>query len=88
MGCNSSANIKTNIIQPDEASHNKSLLSTMATARFIMPSDTHIYTFKEIMDCKVGRIYFMKFLQLEHAEENLIFFEVCNKINSIIFLTN
>lgn len=33
-------------------------------------------TFKEVMEDKEGRAYFMKFLQHERAEENLIFFEV------------
>ena len=33
-------------------------------------------TFKEVMEDKEGRAYFMKFLQGEHAEENLVFFEV------------
>jgi len=32
--------------------------------------------FKELMADKEGRAYFMKFLQHEHAEENLVFFEV------------
>lgn len=33
-------------------------------------------TFKEVMEDKEGRAYFMKFLQHERAEENLVFFEV------------
>jgi hypothetical protein len=33
-------------------------------------------TFRHVMKDPMGREYFMKFLKLEHAEENLIFFEV------------
>lgn len=35
-------------------------------------------TFRHIMKDPLGREYFMTFLKLEHAEENLIFFEVCS----------
>ena len=33
-------------------------------------------TFKHIMKDPMGREFFMKFLKLEHAEENMQFFEV------------
>lgn len=33
-------------------------------------------TFRHVMKDPLGREYFMIFLKLEHAEENLIFFEV------------
>ena len=33
-------------------------------------------TFKHVMADPLGREYFMKFLQIEHAEENLTFFQV------------
>lgn len=33
-------------------------------------------TFKHIMRDPLGRQFFMSFLKLEHAEENLMFFEV------------
>lgn len=33
-------------------------------------------TFKHVMNDKLGREYFMKFLETEHAEENMAFFEV------------
>jgi len=39
-------------------------------------------TFKEVMEDKEGRAYFMKFLQGEHAEENLVFFEEVENIKS------
>jgi hypothetical protein len=35
-------------------------------------------TFRHVMKEPLGREYFMIFLKLEHAEENLIFFEVCS----------
>lgn len=33
-------------------------------------------TFKYVMADPMGRNYFMRFLELEHAEENLTFFQV------------
>lgn len=33
-------------------------------------------TFKHVMADPLGREFFMKFLQIEHAEENLTFFQV------------
>lgn len=33
-------------------------------------------TFRHVMQDPLGRTYFMMFLKKEHAEENLIFFEV------------
>lgn len=39
-------------------------------------------TFKHVMKDPMGREYFMKFLKLEHAEENLLFFEEVEKIKN------
>lgn len=43
-------------------------------------------TFRHVMKEPLGREYFMIFLKLEHAEENLIFFEECYFSVVFVFL--
>lgn len=43
-------------------------------------------TFKHVMADPLGREYFMKFLQIEHAEENLTFFQVRELKLTIVYL--
>mmetsp|Transcript_32460 Transcript_32460/g.54734 ORF Transcript_32460/g.54734 Transcript_32460/m.54734 type:complete len:200 (+) Transcript_32460:119-718(+) len=40
-------------------------------------------TFKHVMADKLGREYFMKFLEFEHAEENLIFFQEVDRVKTV-----
>lgn len=45
-------------------------------------------TFRHVMKDVIGREYFMIFLKLEHAEENLIFFEVSHHRVTLLMLVS
>ena len=86
MGCfNSKVSIDTKSIPNNNsfAQSSKSELSTGSSNKNSLRLDSgekdvslKTLTFRHVMNDHLGREDFMKFLKMEHAEENLSFFEV------------
>lgn len=88
MGCKTSK-VNTDISKQMQPSHNMSMKNGMSlkdSHRFSLRLDVadgsvsiKTLTFRHVMKDPLGREYFMKFLKTEHAEENLVFFDVSSK---------
>lgn len=79
---------------PDDSSRSTNADSHRYSLKLDTSADPNVsiktLTFRHVMKDPLGREYFMNFLKIEHAEENLIFFEVrkmlsCTILVNIIF---